>query len=203
MLADLNRESRHRSRGPLLSVAVHAAILLVVAIEIHRAPRIAPFRLPGTAHGVTLLTYYSPGNARPSATDSPVREKRTKAAPVHKRLAAEAPTPPAPPRADAGSGNTTESGLGDGDIRIAMLQHFPYPRPDLSLLTHGTKGDVILDAVIDEHGRIAQLTLIKGLAPAIDEAVIATVKQWLFTPATKGGVPVASEQEFRFHYERG
>jgi protein TonB len=29
------------------------------------------------------------------------------------------------------------------------------------------------------------------------------VKQWLFTPATKGGVPVASEQEFHFHYERG
>jgi periplasmic protein TonB len=203
LLADLNRELRHRSRGPVLSVAVHAAILLVLAIEVHRAPRIAPFRLPGTAHGITLLTYYSPGSTRPSATDSPVHEKRTKTTPVHKRLVAETPTPPAPPRADAGSGNTSESGLGEGDIRVALQQHFPYPRPDLSVLAHGTKGDVILDAVIDEHGRITQLTLIQGLAPAIDEAVIATVKQWLFAPATRDGVPVASEQEFRFHYERG
>ena len=61
----------------------------------------------------------------------------------------------------------------------------------------------MLDAVIDEHGRVTQLTLLKGLAPAIDQAVIATVRQWLFTPATKDGVPVASEQEFHFHYERG
>src|ERR1700749_1328148 len=130
MLADLDRESRHPSRGPVLSVALHAVILLVLAIEIYRAPRIAPFRLPGTAHGITLLTYYSPGSTRPSATDSPVHEKQTKAAPVHKRPAPETPTPPAPPRADAGSGSTTESGLGEGDIRVALQQHFPYPKPD-------------------------------------------------------------------------
>ncbi|HTF62834.1 MAG TPA: energy transducer TonB, partial [Edaphobacter sp.] len=87
--------------------------------------------------------------------------------------------------------------------RIALLQHFPYPHPDLSALAHGTRGDVILDAVIDEHGKVRELTLLKGLDPSIDQAVIATVRQWLFTPATKDGVPVASEQEFRFHYERG
>lgn len=113
------------------------------------------------------------------------------------------PTPPEPPHSDPGIGNSSESGLGEGDIHIALQQHFPYPQPDLSVLARGTKGDVVLDAIIDEHGRIAQLTVLKGLAPSIDQAVIATVKQWLFTPATKDGVPVASEQEFRFHYERG
>jgi protein TonB len=81
--------------------------------------------------------------------------------------------------------------------------HFPYPHPDLSALAHGTRGDVILDAVIDEHGRITGLTLLKGLDPSVDQAVIATVRQWLFTPATRDGVPVVSEQEFHFHYERG
>jgi protein TonB len=192
------------SYGPLLSIAVHAAILLAIAVWVHRTPRIAPFKLPGTARGLTLLTYYSPGSRKPSATDSPVRSNHSsKAKTVRKREVADKPAPPQPPRADVGSGNTTESGLGEGDIRIALLQHFPYPHPDLSILAHGTKGDVILDAVIDEHGKITQLTLLKGLEPSIDQEVIATVRQWLFTPATKDGVPVPSEQEFHFHYERG
>jgi periplasmic protein TonB len=186
----------------MLSIAVHATILLAVAVWMHRTPRIAPFKLPGTARGLTLLTYYSPGSRKPSATDSPVRTTRTTKAKTEGRKAVDKPAPPEPPPADAGTGNTTESGLGEGDIRIALLQHFPYPHPDLSALAHGAKGDVILDAVIDEHGKITQLTLLKGLDPSIDQAVIATVKQWLFTPATKDGVPVPSEQEFHFHYER-
>jgi periplasmic protein TonB len=204
MLADPNsRPPRLKLQGPVLSVAVHAAVFLVFALWAYRTPRIAPFRLPGTAKGLTLLTYYSPGSSKPSATDATVHSKRTKSARTESRKDVDTPTPPAPPRADAGTGNTTESGLGEGDIRIAMLQHFPYPHPDLSALAHGTRGDVILDAVIDEHGRITGLTLLKGLDPSIDQAVIATVRQWLFTPATKDGVPVVSEQEFHFHYERG
>jgi protein TonB len=203
MLADLNRRSRLSARGPALSIAAHAVIILAVAIEIHHAPRIAHFRLPGTAKGLTLLTYYSPGSRKPVASDSSVRTKQNLNRKSGLRKTISQPTPLEPPHADPGTGNTNESGLGEGDIRIALQQHFPYPQPDLSVLAHGTKGDVVLDAVIDEHGRVAQLTLLKGLAPSIDQAVIATVKQWLFTPATKDGVPVASEQEFRFHYERG
>jgi protein TonB len=204
MLADANpRPQRHTSRGPALSIAVHAAIILAFAVWIHRMPRIAPFRLPGTAKGLTLLTYYSPGSRKPVASDSSIHSKETRKEKSGRRKTISEPTPPEPPHTDAGTGNTTESGLGEGDIRIALLQHFPYPQPDLSALEHGAKGDVVLDAVIDEHGRVTQLTLLRGLAPAIDQAVIATVKQWLFTPATKDGVPVASEQEFHFHYERG
>ncbi len=196
------RLRRLTSQGPVLSIAVHAIVLLAIAVWIHRAPRIALFKLPGTTRGLTLLTYYSPGSRKPSASDSSVRSVRTTNAKTERRKAADKPAPPQPPRADAGTGSTTESGLGEGDIRIALLQHFPYPHPDLSALAHGTKGDVILDAVIDDHGKITQLTLVKGLDPSVDQAVIATVRQWLFTPATKDGVPVPSEQEFHFHYER-
>ena len=197
-----SRLRRLTSQGPLFSIAVHAALLLAIAVWIHRMPRIAPFKLPGTARGLTLLTYYSPGSLKPSATDSPVRSARTMARKTERRKAADKPAPAQPTPSDAGTGSTTESGLGEGDIRIALLQHFPYPHPDLSALAHGTKGDVILDAVIDDHGKISQLTLVRGLDPSIDQAVIATVRQWVFTPATKNGVPVPSEQEFHFHYER-
>ena len=205
MLADPHSgPPRLKPQGPVLSLVVHATLFLAFALWAYHTPRIAPFRLPGTAKGLTLLTYYSPGSSKPSATDATVHSKRTKSARTESRKAVvETPAPPAPPRADAGTGNTTESGLGEGDIRIAMLQHFPYPHPDLSALAHGTRGDVVVDAVIDEHGRITGLTLLKGLDPSIDQAVIATVREWLFTPATRDGVPVVSEQEFHFHYERG
>jgi periplasmic protein TonB len=192
-----------KPQGPVLSFAIHAIVILAVAVWMQRTPRIAPFRLPGTAKGLTLLTYYSPGSRKPAATDSTVHSKQTKEAVTRGHREVAKPAPPEPPHADPGTGNTTESGIGEGDIRIALLQHFPYPQPDLSALAHGMKGDVVLDAVIDEHGRVIGLTLLKGLAPSIDQAVIATVKQWLFIPATKDGVPVASEQEFHFHYERG
>jgi protein TonB len=195
---------RFRAQGPMLSVAAHAAILLAFAIWMHRAPRIATFKLPGTTRGLTLLTYYSPGSRKPAASDSVVHSRQNKnKARTGSRTDVAKPTPPEPPQADPGTGNTTESGIGEGDIRIALLQHFPNPQPDLSALAPGTKGDIVLDAVIDAQGKVTELTLLKGLAPSIDQAVIATVKQWLFTPATKGGVPVASEQEFHFHYERG
>jgi protein TonB len=70
-------------------------------------------------------------------------------------------------------------------------------------LPSGTKGDVILDVVIDETGKISDLKLVKGIAQPIDETVIATVRQWTFNPASRDGQPVASEQELHFHYEKG
>ena len=67
----------------------------------------------------------------------------------------------------------------------------------------GTAGDVILDAVIDERGHILQLTVVKGLTPAMNQQVIATVQQWTYTPAMRGGTPVASGQELSRKRDRG
>jgi protein TonB len=92
--------------------------------------------------------------------------------------------------------------LGDGDVTIALEKYFPYPKPSLSTLPAGFAGDVILNAVIDEHGKVAQLTLLHGVGSPIDDQVIQTVEQWTYVPAMKNGVPVASVQELHFHYER-
>jgi protein TonB len=79
----------------------------------------------------------------------------------------------------------------------------PPPHPDLTQLPSGTRGDVIVDVVIDKTGRIAKFTMTRGLGHGVDETVLATIKQWTFQPATRNGVPVSSEQELLFHYERG
>jgi periplasmic protein TonB len=195
--------SQHK--GELLSVAAHLALLSCLFGGIRISPRIVPARLLGTVEGNTLLTYYAPGSVKPISSKSPLKNREKP-----KSTTAQHPIP-SPPQVDhsqatetnAGIGTAAESGQGEGDITIALETYFPYPKPDLSTLPHGTKGDVILNAVIDEHGKISELTLLKGLGSPVDESVIAIVQQWQYTPAKKNGVPVASERELHFHYERG
>jgi protein TonB len=79
----------------------------------------------------------------------------------------------------------------------------PSPTPDLSKLPSGTRGDVVVDVVIDKTGRIAKSSLARGLGHGVDETVLAVIQQWTFQPAKRNGVPVDSEQELLFHYEHG
>ena len=192
-------------RGPVISLGVHAAVMVCVLATLHRAPRIMPYKLPGTANGVRLLTYYSPGSPKHAESEIAAKKSTAENATVVARLAVKGRKPVAAKAAsaDTGSGDSSLNGVGEGDISIALQKYFPPPKPDLSVLPHGTRGDVILDAVVDQDGKIAELRLIQGLGPAIDDVVIATVRQWSYTPAMRHGVPVVSEQELHFHYERG
>jgi len=191
--------------GELASVAIHLALLVCLIGGIAHSPHVAPYRLPGTVYGDTLLTYYRPGSFQQDTTKAPMKspEKAKPTTAVHDQERAPQPAQSQAAESHAGVGVAAESGLGEGDITIALETYFPHPTPDLSSLPHGTKGDVILNAVIDEQGNISELTLLKGLGSPVDEYVIATVQQWKYTPAKKNGVPVVSEQELHFHYERG
>ena len=179
---------------------------LVLGLAV-KTPRLAEAKLPGTAFGTATLTYYSPGGPPHDSARLPPRPKPSPT-PVPTPL----PPPPLPTKqpdaddktvAEKGTGSSIESGLGEGDLQIALPTFSPAPKPNLTVMASGTAGDVVLDAVIDEHGHIRELKLLKGLGPAIDESVIATVQQWVYTPATRDGKPVASGQELHFHYERG
>jgi protein TonB len=194
---------------PWLVPASAAFHLLVLALLILKPPpHLAPVRLPGTHQGSHLVLTYAPGRAPAQlnatmpaprvAVAKPLVVERKAAKPDQQTASLQLPTPPPQPL-DTTPGNDA---LGSGDINIALLAVFPTPRPDLSQLPHGTKGDVVLDVVIDENGRIAQLTMERGVGHGVDESVIATVRQWAFHPATRDGKPVASEQELLFHFER-
>jgi periplasmic protein TonB len=185
--------------------------LLLLGVLLHqRASWIAPIRLPGSEHGSNLLLTYSPGRA-PIKTTAPNPKTQPKQATAPTPLpSTPTPTPkpsttspnsqsPASTQPDSAAGADS---LGSGNINIALASYFPPPKPDLSALPRGTKGDVILDIVIDSAGKIADIKMTSGLGHGIDENVIATVQQWTFHPATKDGQPVASEQELHFHYEK-
>jgi protein TonB len=186
--------------------------LLLLFVLIHqRASWIAPIRLPGSEHGTNLMVTYLPGRAPVQAT-TPDPKTRPEQVATNTPL----PTPTSPtikpntaspntnsPAAPNPDSTTGADSLGSGNINIARASYFPPPKPDLSVLPSGTKGDVVLDIVIDTTGKIADIKMTSGLGHGIDETVIATVQQWTFKPATRDGQPVASEQELHFHYEKG
>jgi protein TonB len=54
----------------------------------------------------------------------------------------------------------------------------------------GTEGVVVLQAVIDEDGRVTNLSVIKGLPMGLEQAAVDAVRQWRFKAATLQGRPV-------------
>jgi protein TonB len=187
------------------SVAVHLCVL--GAMLYVRSPQLTPVEQPGDATGHLLSLTYAPGMSAPAA-----KLQSPKAPPRKPTPSSSVPTPtPAPPVVAAAATAATSSpdassgvdALGDGDTTVALLVVHPSPKPDLSQLPAGTSGDVIVDVVIDKTGRIAKFTMTKGLGHGVDDTVLATIQQWTFQPATRNGIPVASEQELLFHYVRG
>jgi protein TonB len=186
------------------SVVLH---LVVLALLLHApAPRLTAVARPGEKDGHRLLLTYDPGVRAPSAALAAVKPLPQPPLAIHALVA---PAPVIPPAAAAPgptpstAAATGADALGDGDTTVALLVLHPPPHPDLSQLPSGTRGDVIVDIVIDKTGRIAKFNLEHGLGHGVDDTVLATIQGWTFQPATRNGVPVASEQELLFHYERG
>ncbi len=62
-----------RRKGELLSIAVHLCLLLTLFGGLSRSAKVmAPYRLPGTAQGVSVLTYFSPGSLQVVKSQAPV-----------------------------------------------------------------------------------------------------------------------------------
>jgi periplasmic protein TonB len=192
-------------RWTAASVAVHVCVL--GALLYVRSPQLAPVERPGDATGHLLSLTYAPGMSAPAAALQSDKAPPRKPVPSP---SVPAPTPAQPevaaaPTAATSSPNASSGvdALGDGDTTVALVVAHPSPKPDLSQLPSGTSGDVIVDVVIDKDGRIAKYTMMRGLGHGVDQTVLATIQQWTFQPATRNGVPVASEQELLFHYVRG
>jgi protein TonB len=192
-----------QSRWISASIVLH---LLALGILLYsRAPVLKATQLPGDHNGHYLALSYVPGQtASPaSAKSSPEvlhhLPDRLQAPP---KLSLPSPSITSAPSVTLATTTGTDA-LGDGDIKIASVLVHPHPDPDLSQLPSGTSGDVVVDVVIDSNGHVAKFTMSRGLGHGVDETVLATIQHWTFQPATRNGIPVASEQELLFHYERG
>ena len=174
----------------IASAALHVVVL---ALLIYVRPlHVQPTRYPGTAAGTHLSLTYSPGGA-PKPSSTPVRTSKAKV-----KIPDPKPTLASLDRTAAQGGDAR----GAGNVTVALATFFPNPKPDLTQLPHGTRGDVIVDVVIDEQGKIVKTEVAQSMGRGIDDTVLAAIQTWTFKPATKDGVPVPSEQELLFHYER-
>jgi periplasmic protein TonB len=193
---------------------VHA-VPIAVLLWPGPAVRVQKFN-PGTPHGARIELSYLPGgpaSLKPDGRQS--KSQRAQTPPV------KAPNPelsriasPLPPHQDehleetknssmpdpGGVGASLSDAMGTDNIQIALTTYSPSPKPDLSRLPRGTQGEVVLDVTIDPTGKIADLQVLHALGYGIDEPVVETVRTWMFRPATKDGVPVASIQELHFHF---
>lgn len=177
--------------GPRMSLQKTASVVLhvlILAALIYQVDRVTTVRRLAPRNAVVIVPY-APGHQAVTPPPKP------KVVPVDKPKVAEKQPDPPPPS----SGGDPS---GESDVTVAMANFDPEPKPDLSALPHGTRGDVLLDIVIDEDGKVVDAQLDGGLGHGVDEAVIAVVETWTFTPATKAGKPVASKQQLLFHFER-
>lgn len=190
-------------RGPLVSAALHVSAISLLVLVAAKVPRVVPVHNPGTAAGKHLLLTYSTGAAPSVAESSLTRQAATIPRKAEQKDSAPlASAAESKPLAEQGTGTAGLSGLGDGNMTIAALKVHPRPEPDLSTLSKGHDGNIILDAIIDAQSSISQLTVVQSLSDSIDQQIMATVRGWSFAPATRNGQPVPSEQQIVLHYER-
>jgi TonB family protein len=71
----------------------------------------------------------------------------------------------------------------------------PYPSQTLF-------GDeVVLDAMVDSRGRLAEIKVVRGASPFLEE-VLNTVRTWSFFPARSGGYAVAARIGITFQFSQ-
>ncbi len=91
--------------------------------------------------------------------------------------------PPAPPPPSSGPVRVGGKVRPPSKIRDAAPV---YPAIAQAARVEGT---VIIDAVIDEQGRVQSARVLRSI-PLLDEAALAAVREWAYTPTLLNGVPV-------------
>ena len=96
---------------------------------------------------------------------------------------------------------TLSSGLASGhDVRIALPVFAPDPPVVRARLPEWVRGDVVVEVTIDETGAVVDTRVLQTPGYGLEEIIVATLRQWHFTPAKIDGVAVASRQDVHFHF---
>ena len=71
-----------------------------------------------------------------------------------------------------------------------MTRKIAVPYPDAARDAH-VQGVVVVAALVCEHGRVVEVRMVRSI-PLLDDAAMATVKQWLFEPIVVNGKPAST-----------
>jgi TonB family protein len=184
--------SRRWRASLLASLLIHCAVLYV---WLHRTPVfVKPSSVALGQHGLTEDVTYFPSAQQLKAVVKKKSPLRFNAKPV---LAVEKPQPTT---ARAGTEFGAVGSTQGTEARPALPLVFPDPAIFPWQVPNGLTGDVIVEVTIDAQGAVTDTRLLQSLKPDIDEKVVATVRNWRFSPATVDGVAISSRQDVHFHY---
>jgi len=70
--------------------------------------------------------------------------------------------------------------------RLIKRKEPVYPK---AAIKDGTEGEILLQVTIDEKGQVEKVKILKSI-PALDDAAVEAVKQWVYEPYLVDGKPV-------------
>jgi periplasmic protein TonB len=115
--------------------------------------------------------------------------------------ASAAPPPPPPPAAPV-----QQLVRVGGDVKAPRLLSQIQPVYPPIARTARVEGDVIVDAVIDEHGNVVKAHALSG-PPLLLASALSAVERWKYAPTYLNGVPVSIAMnvtvQFHLHREAG
>jgi TonB family protein len=80
--------------------------------------------------------------------------------------------------------------LVEGDVHRPEIIRQVKPEYTEQARRAGTRGTVIVEAIIDKDGCVRNIRSLQGLPDGLTEAAMAAVRQWVFFPAMLEGKPV-------------
>ena len=191
----------HAMRDPTLDAAARLASIKEGIAAEDRALALKPEYLEAMTYKNILLRMQA------NLSSDAVEQKRliaeadalrSRVMQVQREKAAAGPTPPPAPDAprSAGFDEPYEQTLArlqparvGGNLRAPTKIRDVHPVYPPDALAAGVQGVVIIEAVIDETGAVANAHVLRSV-PQLDDAALSAVSRWQFTPTQVNGQPV-------------
>jgi periplasmic protein TonB len=102
----------------------------------------------------------------------------------------QAPPPPPPPAPEPEPEPPSGPLRVGGDVKAPVIAHRADPEYTEIARQARVSGVVVVEAIIDKHGNVDSVKVVKGLPMGLSEAAVRAVRQWKFKPGTLNGAPV-------------
>lgn len=86
------------------------------------------------------------------------------------------------------------------DLQPLKKLHSPAPQLPRALRKAGISGQVLLETIVHEDGRISHPTVMSSPAPGLSWAAAEQVRRWRFRPARCAGQPVTVYYRLQFNF---
>lgn len=207
-------------RTAAFSVALHALVVMLIAVGAAHVRRVVVFqpKISGSGVAVSMVSLSSSALASALSAKTPAAKApapvKTKLLPARKPITpalihnpvVQTAAPAQPSATQTASMNNNSGVTGAGSDAQSMYPAYPLVSPspqvkDRSLLP-AADAKVVVDVNLGPGGEVQQIKLVSGLGNALDQVVLDTVHDWRFHPAMLNGGPVASSIELVFPFNR-